>query len=173
MITIWLIILLLGAVSWLIYQFNTLVGLSNHADAAWAQIDSQLARRYELVTRLLDLVKTSPAATGPALEHLAAARTAAMNAYTPAEKSQVEPPLAAGITTVLALAHSLPQLTTNEELLQLQHTLADIEDYLNGARRVYNALVQDLNARSTSVPNRFLASLFGVEPRELYQPAQT
>jgi len=173
MITIGVILALLGFVGWMVYLFNTLVSLSNHADAAWAQIDSQLARRYELVARLLDLVKTSQAAAGPAQEELAAARAAAMNAYTPAEKSQAEPPLAAGITTVLALAHSLPQLTTNEEFLQLQHTLTDIEDYLQGARREYNALAEDLNARSASFPNSFLASLFGVDSRELYQPAHT
>jgi LemA protein len=170
MITIWLLIVLLGLVGWLIYQFNTLVGLSNHVDAAWAEIDAQLARRYDLVARLMDLVKTNAPAQASALVPLDSARAAAMNAYTPGEKSRTEPPLAAGIATVLSVTRTIPALATNEEFLELQRTLTDIEDYLRGAFRAYNARAERLNGQASAFPDNFLASLFGVEPRELYQP---
>lgn len=173
MITIWLLVVLLGLVGWLIYQFNTLVGLSNHVDAAWAEIDAQLARRYELVVRLMDLVKTNAPSQTPDLAQLESARTAGMNAYTPGEKSRTEPPLAAVITTALSVARAVPALAANEEFLQLQHTLTDIEDYLRGAFRAYNARAERLNGQASEFPNNFLASLFGVEPRESYQPVDT
>jgi LemA protein len=149
MITLWLTIVLLGVVGWVIYQFNTLVGLSNDIDEAWAQIDSQFVRRYELVARLLEQVKS---------DKLAAARSAAMNAYTPSEKGKTEPALAAEIA---ALPASDAELT---------RTLADIADYLRTAGEAYNALVDELNTRAGHFPNNLLASLCGVELRERFQP---
>jgi LemA protein len=157
MITLWLTIVLLGIVGWVIYQFNTLVGLSNDLDAAWAQIDSQFVRRYELVARLLDLTKAQ-AANAP----LAAARTAAMKAYTPGEKSKTEPLLTAAIATV--------QWADNEEFSQTKQTLADTENYLRIAGMNYNMLVEDLNTRASRFPNHFLAAIFGVQLREPFQP---
>jgi LemA protein len=168
MITFWIVVALLGIVGWVIYQFNAMVGLSNDADAAWAEIDSQLARRYELVAQLLALAKTAtlPEATR---EQLAAARTAGLSAYTTAEKSRSEPPLVAAIEKVLAVSQTDPHLMANADFLQVQHTLTDIEAYLHTARANYHALAQDINTRSGQSLNRPLASLFGIERRDLFQ----
>jgi LemA protein len=149
MIALWLAIALFGVVGWIIYQFNTLVGLSNDIDEAWAQIDSQFVRRHELVAHLLEQVKS---------DKLGAARTAAMNAYTPSEKAKTEPALAAEIA-------ALPAVNA-----ELAHTLADIENYLSTAGKAYNALVDELNASAGKFPNKLLASLFGVASRERYRP---
>ena len=139
------------------------------ADAAWAEIDSQLARRYELVAQLLALAKTAALPDAAAREELAAARTAGLNAFTPAEKSVTEPRLVTAIEKVLATAQTDPHLMANADFLQLQHTLTDIEDYLRTARAEYNNLAQDINRRSGQALNRPLASLVGVEQRTLFQ----
>jgi LemA protein len=167
---VWLILVLLAAVGWLIYQFNTLVGLSNHAHAVWAQIDTQLARRYELAAKLSESVKAAVPGRIPALEQLAQALAAAANAYTPSEKSRTEPAVAAGIAAALTAAQGNSQLANDEQFRQLQHTFKDISDYLEGARREYNALVAELNARAGAFPNKLLASFFGVQLREPFQP---
>jgi LemA protein len=149
MTVLWITIALLGLVGWVIYQFSSLVGLSNDVDEAWAQIDSQFVRRHELVARLLEQVNS---------DRLATARTAAMNAYTPSEKSKAEPALAAEIA-------ALPVSDA-----EVARTLADIENYLRTAGEAYNTLVDELNARARGFPNGLLASLFGVELRERFQP---
>jgi len=169
MTVIWLVLILLALVGWLIHIFNSLVSLSNTADAAWADIDVQLKRRYDLVPNLVEVAKGYAGHENTTLVKVAEARTAGVGAYTPGEKSQTEPALVAGLHSVFALAESYPQLKANEEFLSLQHTLVDIEDYLQSARRYYNAVVRDLNTRTEVFPNNFLASLFGVSAREYFQ----
>lgn len=164
MITIWVIIVLLAAVGWLIYLFNTLVGLSNHADATWAEIDLQLKRRYELTGKLLEIAASNNI-TGT--ENLAAARAAAADAYTPSEKSRTEPAVTSATRSVLTTAAA--RLGSQEEFAQLQLTLDDIEDYLKTASHDYNRIAQELNDQTGAFPNNYAAPLFGVQPRELFQ----
>jgi LemA protein len=163
MITIWIILMLLGVIGWLIYLFNTLVSLSNHADAAWAEIDAQLKRRYDLIGTLIKLVSANGIV---ATEQLAAACAAGSDAYTPSEKSRTEPPLLTATQTVLDAAAA--KLNANEEFAQLRHTLLDIEDYLRDARRQYNAIAQLLNEQADAFPNNYAASLFGIQTREFF-----
>jgi LemA protein len=166
---LWVVLVLLAFVAWLILIFNRLVSLSNTADAAWADIDAQLKRRYDLVPNLLELAKGYAAHEGATFEKIAAARTAGLDAFTPGEKAQTEPGLAAGLRSVFALAESYPELKANEQFLNLQHTLTDIEDYLQTARRHYNAVVRELNTQAQVFPNNLFASLFGIVPREYFQ----
>jgi len=169
MTVIWLVLILLALVGWLIHVFNSLVSLSNTADAAWADIDVQLKRRYDLVPDLVEVTKGYAGHESTTLVKVAEARTAGMSAYTPGEKTKTEPVLVAGLRSLFALAESYPQLKANEQFLNLQHTLVDIEDYLQSARRHYNAVVRDLNTRTEVFPNNYLASLFGVTAREYFQ----
>ena len=143
MIALWTTMALLGVVGWIIYQFNTLVGLSNDIDEAWAQIDLQFVRRYDLAARVLE---------GSSLDKLAAAR----NAFTPGEKSKTEPALVAALTVA-------PDA-------EVRQTLADIEDYLRTAGQNYNEMVDDLNERVSRFPQNLLADLFGVVVREQFLP---
>jgi LemA protein len=169
MTTVWIILLLLAVVAWVIYLFNALVGLSNRADAAWADIDTHLKRRYDLIPNLVDLVKAYSAHESGTFEKVAAARSAGQKAYSPTEKSQTEPAVVAGTRSLLAVAESYPQLKANEEFRHLSQTLTNIEDHLQQARRHYNGLVRDLNTRSQSFPNNLFAPLFGITSREYFQ----
>lgn len=166
---LWVVLALLAFVVWLIFLFNRLVSLSNLADAAWADIDAQLKRRYDLVPRLLEVAKTYAVHERATFDTIAAARTAGLDAFTPGEKAQTEPGLVAGLRAVFALAESYPELKANEQFLNLQHTLTDIEDYLQSARRHYNAIVRELNTQTRVFPNNLFASMFGVMPREYLQ----
>ncbi len=165
----WVVLVLLAFVVWLIFLFNRLVSLSNLADAAWADIDAQLRRRYDLVPNLLDAAKRYAAHESATFEKVAAARAAGLEAFTPGEKAQTEPGLAAGLRSIFALAESYPELKANEQFLNLQRTLTDIEDYLQSARRHYNAVVRELNTQTQVLPNSLFASMFGVVPREYFQ----
>ena len=166
---IWAILALLALLGWFIYLFNTLISLSNRADAAWADIDAQLKRRYDLVPNLVEIVKGYAAHESDTFEKVAAARTAALDTYTPDEKTKSEPPLLAGVRQLLALAEAYPALKANEEFTGLQQTLTDIEDYLQSARRSYNTVVRDLNTTLQVFPNNLVASMLAVAPREYFQ----
>ncbi len=169
MTILWVVLGLLAFVAWLILIFNRLVSLSNLADAAWADIDAHLKRRYDLVPNLLEVAKRYATHENATFEKIAAARAAGLDAFTPAEKAHTEPGLAAGLRSVFALAESYPELKANEQFLYLQHTLTDIEDYLQSARHHYNAVVRGLNTQTQVFPNNLFASMFGVVPRQYFQ----
>jgi LemA protein len=166
---IWLLLPVVLIVGWLIYLYNALIRLANRADNAWADIDVQLKRRYDLVPNLVEVVKGYAAHERTTFEKVAAARAAAMDAYSPAEKNVVEPNLIAGVRSLFALAEAYPALKANEEFLNLQRNLAEIEDQVQAARRYYNAVVRDLSIKLQSFPNALVAPLFGVKPREYFQ----
>lgn len=166
---IWIALLTLAVVLWLIFLFNSLVSLSNRADAAWADIDVQLKRRYDLVPNLVEVVKGYAAHERGTFEKVAAARAAAMGAYSPAEKTTMEPDLVSGLRSIFALAEAYPALKANEEFLKLQTGLTEIEDTLQSARRYYNAIVRDLNTKLQVFPNNLIAPLFSVRAREYFQ----
>lgn len=166
---IWFALALVAVVGWLVHLFNRLISLSNRADNAWADIDVQLKRRYDLVPTLVETVRGYATHERTTFENVARARDAALNAYAPSEKSQTEPPLLAGVHSLFALAEAYPQLRANEEFLGLQKTLTDIEDYLQSARRYYNAVVRDLNTQLQTFPNNLVAPLFGVTARDYFQ----
>lgn len=166
---IWIGLLLLAVILWLIVLFNALVSLRNRADGAWADIDVQLKRRYELVPNLVEVVKGYATHERSTFENVAGARAAAMDARSPAEKTQAEPALVSGLHSVFALAEAYPALQANEEFLKLQTTLTQIEDSLQSARRYYNAVVRDLNTKLQVFPNNLIAPLFRIRTREYFQ----
>lgn len=166
----WIVsIAVIVVVLWLIYVFNSLISLLNRADNAWADIDVQLKRRYDLVPNLVEVVKGYAKHERGTFEKVAAARAAAQMSSTPDQKNQTETALASGILTLFALAEAYPQLKANEEFLHLQNNLAEIENALQGARRYYNAVVRDLNTKLQVFPNNAVAPLFGMRPRDYFQ----
>src|SRR5436309_5200538 len=101
-------VVLLLAVVWGVWLFNGLVNLHNQADAAWADIDVQLRRRYDLVPNLVAVVKGYAAHEAATFEKVAAARSAALESFTTAEKNRAEPGLSNGVRSLVALAESYP-----------------------------------------------------------------
>jgi LemA protein len=165
----WILPIVVIVVVWLIYVFNSLISLSNRAANAWADIDVQLRRRYDLVPNLVEVVKGYAAHERSTFEKVAAARSTAQSSHSPSEKTQTEPVLISGIRSLFALAEAYPELKANEEFLSLQNNLVEIEDTLQSARRYYNAVVRDLNTKLQVFPNNAVAPVFGVQPREYFQ----
>src|ERR1700693_4918287 len=127
--------------------YNGLVRLKVQCDNAWADIDVQLKRRYDLIPNLVETVKGYAAHEKGTLEGVVAARNQAMNAQSLAEKAGAEGVLSAALRQVFALAEAYPQLRAVESFTQLQGTLNQIEDTLQNARRCDNAVVRDLEQR--------------------------
>jgi LemA protein len=159
------VVCVIGAVS----IYNGLVSLRVRADGAWADIESQLKRRHDLIPNLVETVKGYAGHERAVLERVTELRGAAVQAAGPAAASAVEPQLSLALRSLFAVAENYPQLRANENFLELQRNLGDIENDIQLARRYYNAVVRDLNTRIETVPSNVVASLFGFAPRSFFQ----
>ncbi len=166
------LVLLIGAFLVIVIGiYNGLVRLKVQCDNAWADIDVQLKRRYDLIPNLVETVKGYAAHERGTLEAVVSARNRAMTAQGPAAKGEAEGMLAGALRQLFALAEAYPQLRAVESFTQLQGTLAQIEDTLQNARRYYNAVVRDLNTKIAQFPSNIIAGMFRFTPREFFQIA--
>jgi LemA protein len=149
--------------------YNGLVRLRVQTDNAWADIDVQLKRRYDLIPNLVETVKGYAAHEKGTLEAVISARNRAMTAQGPEAKGQAEGMLAGALRQLFALAESYPQLRAVESFTSLQNSLQQIEEALQNARRYYNAVVRDFNTRIHTIPSNLVASLCGFKDREFFE----
>ncbi len=159
----------------LIGIYNSLVQLRIRADNAWADIDVQLKRRYDLIPNLVETVKGYAAHEKATFENVAKFRSAAMAASTPAEKSEAEGQLTYALRGLLAVAEAYPQLQASDQFKALQGSLSGLEDAIQNARRYYNAVVRDLNTKIQTFPSNIVAGMFNVQTKQFFDvtdPAQ-
>jgi len=153
----------------LISMYNSLVRLKVQCDNAWADIDVQLKRRYDLIPNLVETVKGYAAHEKDTLEGVINARNRAMSATGPAEKAQAENMLTGALKSLFALAEAYPQLRAIESFTSLQNSLSQIEDTVQNARRYYNAVVRDLNIKIEQFPTNLFASMLGFKERQFFE----
>lgn len=150
-------------------MYNGLVRLKVQTDNAWADIDVQLKRRYDLIPNLVETVKGYAAHEKGTFEAVVNARNRAMAASGPAEKAQAENMLTGALKSLFALAEAYPQLRAIESFTSLQNSLSQIEDNIQNARRYYNAVVRDLNTKIMQFPTNIFANMLGFKPREFFE----
>ena len=163
-----LAIIVLAALSIMI-SYNRFVSQRNSVQNSWADVDTELKRRYDLVPNLVSTVQGYAAHERGVFEEVARARSAAQAAVGPAASSATEGPFVAALGRLMAVAENYPQLKANENFLQLQGTLTDTEDRIQAARRFYNANVRAYNQRVGSVPSNAIASVFGFRPERFFE----
>ncbi|GMV06067.1 MAG: membrane protein [Gemmatimonadota bacterium] len=150
-------------------MYNSLVKLREQSEAAWADIDVQLKRRYDLIPNLVETVKGYASHEKDTLERVIQARNSAMTAQGPAAKAQAEGMLAGALKSLFALSEAYPQLQAAAGFRDLQGTLSQIEEQVAQARRYYNAVVRDLNTRTQTFPSVFIARAFGFTQKEFFE----
>src|ERR1700738_1835782 len=152
-----------------IAMYNGLVRLKVQCDNAWADIDVQLKRRYDLIPNLVETVKGYAGHEKGTLEAVISARNRAMTATGPADKAQAENMLSGALKSLFALSEAYPQLRAIESFTSLQNSLSQIEDSVQNARRYYNAVVRDLNPKILQFPTSIFAGMLGFKPREFFE----
>lgn len=167
------ILIILGIlVLWAAFSYNGLVSLRNRAQEAWADIEVQLKRRYDLIPNLVNTVKGYATHESTAFENVTKARSAAMGAGSSlADKGQAENMLTGALKSVFAIAEAYPDLKANTNFLALQNELSDTENKIQAARRFYNANVRDLNIQIESIPSNIIASVFNFSKMEFFDLA--
>jgi LemA protein len=157
-------------VGWVVVGYNALVRLRQHCREAWATIDTELKRRYDLIPNLVETVKGYAAHEREVLSAVTEARVRALGSTgSPGSQATDEKQLVAGLDRLLAIAERYPDLKASENFLSLQNELANTEDRIQAARRFYNANVRDLNTRIEVFPSNILASLFDFEQEEYFE----
>ncbi len=149
--------------------YNGLVRLREQADNAWADIDVQLKRRWDLIPNLVETVKGYASHEKETLDAVIQARSRAMGATTPGELQAAEGMLAGALKSLFALAEAYPDLKAAGGFRDLQGQLSEIETSLGNARRYYNAVVRDYNTRIHQVPSNIVARSFGFREREFFE----
>jgi len=167
------ILIILGlVVLWAVFIYNGFVTLVNRAKEAWADIEVQLKRRYDLIPNLVNTVKGYATHESSAFENVTKARSMAMGAQGPTkEHAQAENMLSGALKSLFAISEAYPDLKANQNFLALQAELSDTENKIQAARRFYNTNVRDLNIKIESFPSNLLASMFRFSKMEFFDLA--
>jgi len=172
MLAVILLIILIVLGIWVAGSYNRLVTLKNRAKEAWADIDVQLKRRYDLIPNLVETVKGYAAHEREVFEKVTEARARAISAEKEGDVRKIaeaENFLASTLKTLFAVAENYPDLKASQNFLELQRELRDTEDKIMYARRFYNANVRDLNIAIESFPTNIIASIFGFKKMDLFE----
>ncbi len=152
-----------------ILLYNRLIVLRNRVDNAWAQIDVQLKRRYDLIPNLVETVKGYATHEKETLEQVIKARQLAIDASSVTEQGQAENMLTSTLRSLFAVAEAYPDLKANQNFLMLQEELAGTESKIAYARQFYNDSVMSYNIGIQVFPANILAGMLGFVARDSFQ----
>ena len=178
----WIIIAVVGvAVVYVIFAYNNFVRLTQRTKEAWADIDVQLKRRYDLIPNLIETVKGYAAHERGVFEEVTKARAKATQVHVDpsnitAEQitamAGAESALGASLGKLLAVAEAYPDLKANQNFAQLQTELTDTENKIQAARRFYNGNVRDLKIALQSFPSNIVGNTFNFKEEQFFELAE-
>ena len=152
-----------------ILLYNGLVSQRNKIEGAWAQIDVQLKRRYDLIPNLVETVKGYASHEKETLDAVITARNAGMTADGAHDQAEAENMLTGALKSVFALSEAYPDLKANQNFLNLQEELTGTEGRIAYARQFYNDAVRTYNTRIETFPGNLVAGSFSFGPREYFE----
>ena len=177
--------IILGAVVvfalYCIFTYNNFVKLTQRTKEAWADIDVQLKRRYDLIPNLIETVKGYAAHEREVLEEVTSARAKATQMHVDASgitaeqitaMAGAESALGASLGKLMAIAEAYPDLKANQNFAQLQTELSDTENKIQAARRFYNGNVRDLKIGLQSFPGNIIGSMFKFTEENFFELAE-
>ena len=181
----WIFLAIIIALAvWAISIYNRLVAMRNRFKNAFAQIDVQLKRRYDLIPNLVETAKGYIKHERETLEAVIKARNSAISAAQAAaaapgspaamqQLGQAEGALTGVLGRMFALAESYPDLKANQNMLALQEELSSTENKVSFARQAFNDSVMEYNTARESFPDSIFAGMFGFAPAELLQATES
>jgi LemA protein len=167
LIVVLVLLVLVGI--YLVVSYNGLVSLRNRIENAWAQIDVQLRRRYDLIPNLVETVKGYASHERDTLDAVIQARNAGMNAQGAHDQAAAENQITGALKSLFALSEAYPDLKANQNFAQLQEELTGTEGRIAYARQFYNDTVYRYNTKIQSFPQTILANTFRFREREYFQ----
>jgi len=168
-IIIGVIVVVIGLFLWA--NYNGLVRLRNQVKNAWAQIDVQLKRRYDLIPNLVETVKGYMKHERETLEAVTKARNLAQQASSAGagERAKAEGELSSALSRLLAVVERYPDLKANQNFLALQEELTSTENKISFSRQFYNDSALKFNNKTHMFPSNVVASMFGFKASEFFE----
>lgn len=160
---------------WAIAIYNRLVRSRNLVEEGWSGIDVQLKKRADLIPNLVQTVKGYMQHEQEVLERVTELRSQAQSATSMQETAKTEGLLSQALGRLFALAESYPDLKANQNFIELQHSLSEVENSIEMARRYYNGAVRNNNILVESFPSNMVAGMFRfgkAEYFEIEEPAE-
>lgn len=149
--------------------YNTLIRLRNRCNNAWAQVDVQLRRRYDLIPNLMETVKGYAKHEREVFQKVTEARSKAINAGTVKEQGAAENMLTGALKSLFAVVENYPDLKANQNFLMLQEELAGTEGKIAYARQFYNDMTMKFNVKQQVVPSNIIANMFNFKEKEYFE----
>jgi len=150
-------------------KYNSMVEAEEGVDGAWAQIESNLQRRADLIPNLVEVVKGFAAHEKEVFADVAEARSRLLGARGPAEAATANAGLSSALGRLLAISERYPDLKSNQNFLNLQDELAGTENRINVARIRYNDAVKSYNVTIRRFPGSVFAGMFGFEKKTFFE----
>jgi LemA protein len=170
MIVLWIVIgLVVLLVLFGVVAYNRFVSQRQQIKDAYANIDTELRRRYDLIPNLVESVRGYAQHERATFEEVTRARATAIEAQGPAQQAQAENMLTSALRSLFAVAENYPELRASENFQALQAELSNTEDRIQVSRRFYNDNVREYNERVQSVPSNVIASMFGFKEEDFFQ----
>ena len=148
--------------------YNGLVARRNQVREAWATVDTQLKRRYDLIPNLIETVRGAAKHESETLAAVTNARMAAMSEMGP-DGADAQNKLTQTLKSLFAVAENYPDLKANQNYLELQRELADTETKIQATRQFYNTVVMGLNNQIEQFPSNIIANMFGFTPEKMFE----
>ena len=167
LVALGLVALLIGGCG--VSGYNQVITMDEEVEAAWAQVETQLQRRYDMIPNLVQTVQGVADQEKSVFLGVAEARSRFTQADGVNEKAAAASMLESALGRLIAVREAYPELKSNESFLKLQDQLEGTENRLAVERRRYNEAARDLNAYARGIPGRFWASLAGVEQAEYFE----
>lgn len=168
-LTIPILATLAATLVWGVMSYNLLVRDRNRVEQSWSDVGVQLARRHDLIPKLVEVVRQHSGYEQSVLENVATLRSKGMSESSPARLGEVEGALGAGLQRLIAIAEAYPELRASASYVDLMRNLSDVENQIQHARRYYNGAVNNLNTRIATFPDAIPARIFGFRPAEYFE----
>jgi LemA protein len=170
MITLYIVLGVVGVLLlWVVVLYNKLVANKNMVGEGWSGIDVQLKRRADLIPNLIETVRGYMGHERGVLDKVTELRTESLKAQGVGDKARAEGALGAALGHLLAVAENYPDLKASQNFIELQKSLADVEDQIQLSRRYYNGTARNYNILIASVPSNIIANAFGFTPVEYFE----
>ena len=155
--------------AWIAGTYNSLVNLRNRAKEAFSTMDVYLKKRWDLVPNLVETVKGYAKHESETLEKVISLRNVAYSDLSEDQKIETNKQLSQGLSKIMAVAESYPDLKANSTFLSLQTELSKIENDIANSRKYYNGIVRKLNTKIEMFPSNIIAGMFKFETQKMFE----
>ncbi len=161
-------VIILAILAWIVMAYNRLITLRNRVDNAWAQIDVQLKRRFDLIPNLIETVKGYAAHEKSIMEDITKYRSQIMTGSVE-DRAKANNMLSQTLKSLFAVAENYPNLKANENFKMLQESLEGTENKIAYIRTAYNDSVLEFNNATQTFPNNLIAGMFGFKAKPYFE----